>query len=209
MVYLLLDNIEYSFIFFFCFKIAELFSFYNIIHAFGIYIEEYKAFLFWLNFFSHISLLLLLSFDISIKEKKEETLNKDAKEFIPTKNRKLKLNENAKEYIPKDKRENKKEIKIEYVEGDDEDEEEQIKDKIDIMMRDEIENEVMNELAKEGNIDDDSEDEDKWLPKYKDCECCHGFVYKCAGESCKNLGQCYCKMKDEVEGNDDEADNNK
>ena len=40
-------------------------------------------------------------------------------------------------------------------------------------MRDEIENEVMNELAKEGNIDDDSEDEDKWLLKYKDCECCH------------------------------------
>ena len=119
-----------------------------IILAFGIYIEEYKAFLFWLIFFSHIS-LLLLSFDISIKEKKEETLNKDAKEFIPTKNRKLKLNENAKEYIPKEKREN------------------------------------------------------------KDCECCHGFVYKCAGESCKNLGQCYCKMKDEVEGNDDETDNNK
>ena len=51
--------------------------------------------------------LLLLSFDISIKEKKEETLNKDAKEFIPTKNRKLKLNENAKEYILKEKRENK------------------------------------------------------------------------------------------------------
>ena len=208
MVYLLLDNIEYNFIFFFCFKIAELFSSNNITFVFGIYIEEYKAFLFCLIFFSHIS-LLLLSFDISIKEKKEETLNKDAKEFIPTKNRKLKLNENAKEYIPKDKRENKKEIKIEYVEGDDEDEEEQIKDKIDIMMRDEIENEVMNELAKEGNIDDDSEDEDKWLPKYKDCECCHGFVYKCAGESCKNLGQCYCKMKDEVEGNDDETDNNK
>ena len=83
------------------------------------------------------------------KEKKEETLNKDAKEFIPTKNRKLKLNENAKEYIPKEKREN------------------------------------------------------------KDCECCHGFVYKCAGESCKILGQCYFKMKDEVEGNDDEADTNK
>ena len=76
--------------------------------------------------------------------KKEEILNKDAKEFIPNKNRKLKLNENAKEYIPKEKRENKKEIKIKY-----------------------------------------------------------------AGESCKNLGQFYCKMKDEVEGNDDETDNNK
>ena len=54
MVYLLLDNIEYNFIFFFCFKIAELFSSNNIILVFGIYIEEYKAFLFCLNFFSHI-----------------------------------------------------------------------------------------------------------------------------------------------------------
>ena len=134
------------------------------------------------------------------KEKKEETLNKDAKEFIPTKNRipeKLNFNKDAKEYVPKPK------VKVEYVEGDDD--EEEVKDEIDMMVKDEIENEVMNELTKEGQIDDDSEDEDKWFPKYKDCECCHGFVYKCPGESCKNLGQCYCKMKDEVdnEGNDD------
>ena len=134
------------------------------------------------------------------EENKKETLNKEAKEFIPTKNRipeKLNLNKDAKEYVPKPK------VKVEYVEGDDDDEE--VKDEIDMMVKDEIENEVMNELTKEGQIDDDSEDEDKWFPKYKDCECCHGFVYKCPGESCKNLGQCYCKMKDEVdnEGNDD------
>ena len=142
-------------------------------------------------------------------EEKKETLNKDAEVFIPTKNRvpdKLPFNENAKEYIPKDKRGGKKNIKIEYIEGDDEDEEEQVKDQIDMIMKDEIENEVMNELTKEGQIEDDSEDEDKWLPKYKDCECCHGFVYKCPGESCKNLGQCYCKMRDEVEGEDTEPD---
>ena len=131
---------------------------------------------------------------------KKETLNKAAKEFIPTKNRipeKLNFNKDAKEYVPKPK------VKVEYVEGDDD--EEEVKDEIDMMVKDEIENEVMNELTKEGQIDDDSEDEDKWFPKYKDCECCHGFVYKCPGESCKNLGQCYCKMKDEVdnEGNDD------
>ena len=134
------------------------------------------------------------------EENKKETLNKEAKEFIPTKNRipeKLNLNKDAKEYVPKPK------VKVEYVEGDDDDEE--VKDEIDMMVKDQIENEVMNELTKEGHIDDDSEDEDKWFPKYKDCECCHGFVYKCPGESCKNLGQCYCKMKDEVdnEGNDD------
>ena len=141
------------------------------------------------------------------EEDKKETLNKEAKEFIPTKNRipeKLNFNKDAKEYVPKPK------VKVEYVEGDDD--EEEVKDEIDMMVKDEIENEVMNELTKEGQIDDDSEDEDKWLPKYKDCECCHGFVYKCPGESCKNLGQCYCKMKDEVDndGNDEpEADKDK
>ena len=134
------------------------------------------------------------------EENKKETLNKEAKEFIQTKNRipeKLNLNKDAKEYVPKPK------VQVEYVEGDDDDEE--VKDEIDMMVKDEIENEVMNELTKEGHIDDDSEDEDKWFPKYKDCECCHGFVYKCPGESCKNLGQCYCKMKDEVDNevNDD------
>ena len=136
------------------------------------------------------------------EQDKKETLNKEAKEFIPTKNRlpeKLHLNENAKEYIPKEKREVKKKIKVEYIEGDDEDEEEQVKDQIDMMMRDEIENEVMNELTKEGHIDDDSEDEDKWFPKYKDCECCHGFVFKCKGDTCADLGQCYCKMKDDCD----------
>ena len=69
-------------------------------------------------------------------EEKKETLNKDAEVFIPTKNRvpdKLPFNENAKEYIPKDKRGGKKNIKIEYIEGDDEDEEEQVKDQIDMI----------------------------------------------------------------------------
>ena len=63
------------------------------------------------KFFSHIS-LLLLSFDISIKEKKEGTLNKDAKGFIPTKNRKLKLNENAKEYIYQKRKEKIKIVNV-------------------------------------------------------------------------------------------------
>ena len=78
-------------------------------------------------------------------------------------------------------------------------------------MHDEIENEVMDELANHGQLDnsDDSIDEDKWLPKYKDCECCHGFVYKCKGEACSALGQCYCKMKDDVDDEDDENKENK
>ena len=80
-------------------------------------------------------------------------------------------------------------------------------DDLKSLMKDEIEYEVMNELNQKGEFDDDSEDEDKWFPKYKDCECCHGFVYKCPGESCKNLGQCYCKMKDEVDNDDGDKEN--
>ena len=38
-------------------------------------------------------------------KKQTETLNKEAKEYIPTKNRKLQLNLNAEEYKPKEKRE--------------------------------------------------------------------------------------------------------
>ena len=81
-----------------------------------------------------------------------------------------------------------------------------MKDEIDMMMRDEIENEAMNELAEQGKISDDSADEEKWFPKYKDCECCHGFVYKCKGDTCSSLGQCFCKMKDDV---DDDGDKEK
>ena len=141
------------------------------------------------------------------EKKSQDTLNKDAKEFVPSKNRvpqNLKFNLDAKEYEYKPK--DKPKEKIEYVEADDDDEnnDEQVKEEIDMMMHDEIENEVMDELANQGHLeDDDSADEDKWLPKYKDCGCCHGFVYKCKGEACSALGQCYCKMKDDVDIEDD------
>ena len=63
-----------------------------------------------------------------------------------------------------------------------------------MIIKDMVEADIMEEM---GN--DESEDEDKWLPKYKDCECCHGFVFKCKGETCADLGQCYCKMKDDCD----------
>ena len=116
------------------------------------------------------------------------SLNKDAKEYVPTKNRvpkKLDFNLDAKEYKPKPA--------VEYVEADDDDDE-QIQEQLDMIERDMVEQEVMQELG-----DDESEDEDKWYPKYKDCECCHGFVYKCKGATCQALGQCYCKMKDDCD----------
>ena len=115
----------------------------------------------------------------------ENQLNKNAKEYVPTKNRvpkKLDFNLDAKEYKPKEKN----------VGNDNEDEE--VEEKMDMIVKDMVEDEVMEELGNE-----ESEDEDKWIQKYKDCQCCHGFVYKCKGETCSSLGQCYCKMKDDCE----------
>ena len=117
-------------------------------------------------------------------------LNKDAKEYIPTKNRIPKiidLNATSEGFRPK-------EI-IEYIEADDdENEENEVQEKMDMIVKDMLEEEFIEEI---GN--DESEDEDKWFPKYKDCDCCQGFVFKCKGETCADLGQCYCKMKDECD----------
>lgn len=63
----------------------------------------------------------------------------------------------------------------------------------DMIMKDIINNEVMEEL------EDDESDEERWFPKYKDCECCKGFVYKCKGKACESLGACFCKMKEECD----------
>ena len=115
----------------------------------------------------------------------ENQLNKNAKEYVPTKNRvpkKLDFNLDAKEYKPKETN----------LANDNEDEE--VEEKMDMIVKDMVEDEVMEELGNE-----ESEDEDKWIQKYKDCQCCHGFVYKCKGETCSSLGQCYCKMKDDCE----------
>ncbi len=86
--------------------------------------------------------------------------------------------------------------------------EEEIKEQIDNFILKDLENEVMEEIknAKIEVSDDDSEEEDKdeWVPKYKDCKCCYGFVYNCKGETCANLGQCFCKMKDDIEKEEQE-----
>ena len=124
----------------------------------------------------------------------EKSLNTSAEESINSKSRipdKLNFNLEANEYKPKEV--------LEYIESDDD---EEIQQEFDMIAGDVDESEVMNELANQEKLDsssDESEDEDKWMPKYKDCECCSGFVYKCKGEACSSLGECYCKMKDDLE----------
>ena len=79
--------------------------------------------------------------------------------------------------------------------------EDEVQEEIDAMIEKELEKEIMSEMEKEKNIEEeeDSEDEDKWFPDYNSCACCHGFVYKCQGKTCMAMGQCYCKMKDDLE----------
>ena len=120
-------------------------------------------------------------------KQQNKSLSKEAQEYIPTKNRKLNFNLEAKEYKPKDKPKNK--------ELDDEDDEE-VNNKMDMIVNDMVENDL---IEAEKDNDSDDEDENKFFDKYKNCSCCKGYVYKCNGEACKSLGQCYCKMSDDCE----------
>ena len=113
-----------------------------------------------------------------------EVLNKNAKEYIPSKIR----NKERKMFVP-----NFIQF-IEDVDDEAEEDEKDVQEKMDMIEKDIIEEEVFEEFA-----NDFSEDEDMWLPRYKDCECCKGFVFKCNGKTCADLGQCYCKMKDECD----------
>ena len=73
---------------------------------------------------------------------------------------------------------------------------EEYKNKMDMIANDMVVNDMI-EAAKDDNSDE--EDENKFFEKYKNCTCCKGYVYKCNGDTCKSLGQCYCKMSDECE----------
>ena len=115
----------------------------------------------------------------------KDNLNKDAKEFVPTTRR------NKEKELPK----------VQYIEADSDEEEENedeeekiIKEGMDMIEKDLIEFEAIEEM-----VDNISEDEDKWLPMYRNCECCKGFVFNCKGKICSELGKCYCKMKDECD----------
>ena len=102
------------------------------------------------------------------------------------------FNLDAAQYVPKEL--------LNYVK-DVEDYEEEVLEQIDDMIGNELEKEVMNEFEKHRNIECDyeSDDEDKWIPDYRNCACCHGYVYNCKGKTCIAMGQCYCKMKDDLE----------
>jgi len=134
---------------------------------------------------------------------KNLVLNANAKEYVPRKPKgnengeartvKLNLNLNAEEYKPKVQPfdyNNPYQIK----QVDDEEEDEELEnEELDMIVNDLVENDALEEFEEEES------DDEKWFPKYKDCECCKGFIYKCKGDACLNMGVCYCKMKDECD----------
>ena len=101
-------------------------------------------------------------------------------------NIKLNLNLEAKEYISNkkntDNNQYKKNEEFDYIP----------ETELDMRVNELIQNEVYDQYE-----DEDEPDVEKWFPKYKECECCKGFIYKCNGIACLNMGICYCKMKDE------------
>ena len=141
--------------------------------------------------------------------------NKDAKEYVPktkktepiedltklkdqinevktniNENKDIKFNLEAKEYKPK-----KEEYKVEALVDDEEEEEEPDDDIFDDMIQEEgLNNPIPDE--------DEESDEDKWFPKYKDCTCCTGYIYKCNGDVCQSLGVCYCKAHEDFDPED-------
>ena len=48
-------------------------------------------------------------------------------------------------------------------------------------------------------IANDETDKEIYIPKYQNCECCEGFVYKCKGIACESMDSCYCKFTAEME----------
>ena len=140
-------------------------------------------------------------------QKSEDIQNLEKKET--SSDNKLNFNLQAQEYKPKftmntdTKINNKNENNFLFSQDQDEEQDDNFQDEdeaeeFDMIMKDIIDNEALE------NIEDheESDDEDKWFPKYKDCECCKGFVYKCKGIACENMDACYCKVKDECDMED-------
>lgn len=123
---------------------------------------------------------------------------------------KIQFNLKAEEFVPKPKATN---VKSGFIVGsiDDSDEEEQqqkftINAPVKKVEQPKL-NEPQNETEQDDDIDleinndleDDSDHENEWIPKFKSCLCCKGFVYNCKGEVCANLECCFCKAQEDFD----------
>jgi hypothetical protein len=163
-----------------------------------------------------------------LNDKKKLEFNLEAKEFVPKKKIKkeekekeniiinnndikvdeiekgtLKLNLEAPEYKPLNKNNFETNQTINYYKSSScqdykleynnlEDELNPNEDEIDM---------IANDIVQDEELSDEDYDDDKWIPKFKDCECCKGYIYKCKGTACQYLGACYCKVKYDCDEN--------
>ena len=128
------------------------------------------------------------------KKKTPEEENKENTENNINNNKEISSNNinfnlDAKEFVPK---------QLQNIDGylvnDLEDDEEDEVDEDDVL------NDLVNqELEDPMQLDDEESDEDKWFPKYKDCSCCNGYIYKCSGDVCTSLGVCFCKAQEDYD----------
>jgi hypothetical protein len=124
-------------------------------------------------------------------KQKVETVEKGIEDLKIKDDTKILYNLNATVFKPKV--EKTYDFQVEDLEEDENDDDEDDKIMEDLIAKEQI------ELPG----DDDESDDDKWFPKYKDCTCCKGYVYKCEGDVCKSLGSCFCKAQEDFEPEDD------
>lgn len=125
---------------------------------------------------------------------KDQINDKQIEEKETTKN--IQFNLNAKEYVPT-KKEN--EIDGYKIEGLDEDDEEDDEEAGEDQIIDDLVNQELDEPLDPYNLDEEESDDEKWFPKYKDCTCCEGYIYKCSGDVCTSLGVCFCKAQEDYD----------
>lgn len=116
----------------------------------------------------------------------------------------IKFNLNAKEFSPKKIK--KEGFVIGSLDDSDEEKEESISitnldSKLENVNEDvkADENDIDIEDLIENGIEDIDEDEEEWIPKFKNCPCCKGYIYKCNQTVCQSLGVCYCKAQEEFD----------
>ena len=129
---------------------------------------------------------------------KNLTLNTGAKDYVPkkkevNKDQKFQFNLEAKEYKPKQPSQTDYENPYTVKTTDEEENEELEDEELDMIVNDLVENDAYEEFEEEES------DDEKWFPNFANCECCKGYIYKCKGSACTNMGVCYCKMKDECD----------
>ncbi len=126
----------------------------------------------------------------------------------------IKFNLEAKEFKPKPMEING--YTIGGLDSDDEDvdvklnQNNNIKDKPEIKVlkanpvkeKDDTANDLdIEEIIEQGldDYDDEESDGNEWVPQFKNCSCCKGYINKCSGVICSSLGVCYCKAQEEFD----------